>query len=138
MSTSGLGNTATRQSADEAADERQALNEAAIEEMRITCPAVQFSVDVRHHPPPSTPRTRGAGEPVGMFQPQTRNILEMGPMTTVHLEQPVAPLELDIDMRPIFGSRSDAMAWIESDAGQRFSEGAKALSLICFMVVSAC
>ena len=138
VSASGLGDADTVAIPVDTSPQKSPLDEAAIAEMRITCPQVQWRAIIDRHPPPSGPRMRGTTEAIELFETRTRMILNAGQMTTVHLEQPVAPLDLDIDMRPIFGSRDDATSWIESPAGQRFSADAKALSLICFMAAGEC
>lgn len=107
------------------------VDEATLARMRTTCPEVSWVQKTFSKFPPSPPVQQSSGP----FERKTRALLGVRQMTTVHLERPVASFDLDIDMRPIFGSRAEALHWIESEAGIRFCEGALALSLICFTIV---
>lgn len=107
--------------------------EEAILHLRRSCPAVTQLVRTMHKDAPAPP-TRALR--VGPMEQRTRMVFAAEQMTTVHLERPVAPFELSIEIWPIFGSRMEALEWIESKPGRQFSDGAKALSLLCFAVMS--
>lgn len=136
--TTGLGVSGASPAAADGSEKRQ-FEEAAVAELQMTCPEVTVRVGLDNKPPPSPPHSSPSSDHVArLVHKQQRSILNVSHMTTVHLEQPIARLDLDIDMRPVFGSRDDALRWIESDSGRRFCGAAKAISLICFTVMSDC
>ena len=106
--------------------------EAVAERLRMSCPEVRWLAKPLKKFPPSPPVRL---ELADSLERTTRSVLGVQQMTTVHLEQPVARFDLDIDIRPIFGSRAEAWQWIESEEGRKYCNDASALSLICFAVV---
>lgn len=106
--------------------------ERAAEYLRTTCPRVTWHEEVYIKRPPAPPVRRSAE---GRFERKTRAVLDFAPLTTVHLEPPVQPYPLEIDMNPIFGDRGDALRWLETEAGMAFSTDVQALTLLCITVV---
>lgn len=116
-----------------------AQNPAAMENLqdlllrvRTTCPVVSWNeIPCKKFPPKPAPAPAGASPLVNT----TRMVLGVQQMATVHLEhaaEGVFPLQME--MMPIFGTKNDAIQWIESPAGSTFCANAKAVTLVCFTI----
>lgn len=90
-------------------------------------------------PPPPVPH-RPYDERVGNHPPPPptphRILTGASLMTTLHFEElPFTSLPMRIEAVPIFGSRTTALDWLATSAGEAFCKGAAGLSLMCFSVV---
>lgn len=106
--------------------------EEATAYLRLSCPEVSWLEEPRLKRPPAPPVKSTA---VGPFEKRARSVLDLEPMTTVHMERMKAPVEFNIEMQPVFGDRMDAFEWLESPAGMLFSKDVQGMTLICFTVV---
>ena len=123
----------TPRAGEEDADKSEAapIDDHLLARLKLTCPEVSWEEVVFSKWPPSPPIKSS----LGPIDRKTRSVLGVQRMTTVHLEHPALPFEFGMEMMPIFGSRNEALQWIESNDGMKFCQGAKALSLICFTTV---
>lgn len=99
--------------------------------LRNTCPAVTWLVEPQRKPTPAPPTWL---QEVGPFQQRVGHLLGAERLMTAHLEQPEIQGDLQIDFRPVRGSRLEALAWLETPPGIEFAEGAKAMGLFCLSV----